>query len=179
MRYLLNSTDVINTIRGSEKIKNLNKEFKDSPTKLIDQLYKLILSRSPVPNELNKAKNYFDKSGYTLEQCSEDVAWALINFGNIRVCRQLVVPGPCSHTKLGLRQQRHGSSLGPLDVAIHAECERSHTPVGNRAQHAAAPPDDMIYREEIPNPVWLQIAKAAHRTKATADPNQSIFPSQC
>ena len=79
MRYMLNSTDVINTIRGSEKIKKLTTEFKDSPSKLIDQLYKLILSRSPVPNELNKAKNYFDKSGYTPEECSEDIAWALIN----------------------------------------------------------------------------------------------------
>jgi hypothetical protein len=79
MRYLLNSTDVIGTIRGSERLKKIFKENAGNPGKVIDQCYKLILSRSPVPHELNNAKQYFEKSGFFFEECCEDIAWSLIN----------------------------------------------------------------------------------------------------
>lgn len=79
MRYLLNSADVINTIRGSSLLKRAYTASKGNVPDLTKNLYRLIISRDPTRAELDRVQSYFSKSGLSGEQCAEDIAWALIN----------------------------------------------------------------------------------------------------
>jgi hypothetical protein len=76
--YLLNSGEVQNRIKSSFRLRNIIRQGKQDPQKAVDQLYRLILARTPTEEEQATALAYQGVS--TGKQMAyQDLCWALIN----------------------------------------------------------------------------------------------------
>ncbi len=77
--YLLNSSHIRKKIENSWKLRRLARGARRDRRRLIDELYLLVLSRRPTPDERAAAEQYFHKAGRGQRQAFQDLAWALIN----------------------------------------------------------------------------------------------------
>jgi hypothetical protein len=76
--YLLNSGEIQKRIKASFRLKNIIRQGKQDPQKAVDQLYRLILARTPTEEEQATALAYQGvSSGRQLAY--QDLCWALIN----------------------------------------------------------------------------------------------------
>ncbi|MCX6344158.1 MAG: DUF1553 domain-containing protein [Armatimonadetes bacterium] len=77
--YLLNSTDIQQKIEKSPQLtRTINANKKNIPAMTRD-IYVLILSRHPSPEELTATEQYFKSKGLFPAQAGNELAWALIN----------------------------------------------------------------------------------------------------
>jgi hypothetical protein len=77
-QYLLNSSNIQRKIESSGVLRKLYQTHKNGAS-IINELYLLILSRPPMPNELDTAMEYATGTGRKHGEPFNDIAWALIN----------------------------------------------------------------------------------------------------
>ncbi len=77
--YLINSTDVRQKIENSPQLRKLSDSAAGDRSRLVGDLYLLLLSRHPTPSEQSAAEEYLRSSGLQGRQAFTDLAWALIN----------------------------------------------------------------------------------------------------
>ncbi len=79
--HMLNSTHIQNKIDNGWRIKTIQRNAKNKPDKIVEQLYLNILSRKPTDKETAEAVEYFNDDEIKLNraQAVRDVAWALLN----------------------------------------------------------------------------------------------------
>ncbi len=77
--YLINSTDVRQRIEKSPQLRKLFDAAGGDRSRLVGDLYLLLLSRYPTPSEQSAAEEYLQSSGLEARQAFTDLAWALIN----------------------------------------------------------------------------------------------------
>ena len=78
MMYLLNSSSVQQKLSSSPKLKAIYKKHQWRAEPIVEDLYFLLLSRAPLPNELAMAKDFLANQGKNKTKF-DDLAWALIN----------------------------------------------------------------------------------------------------
>ncbi len=77
--HLLNSTHIQRMINSSKRLQELLTRCKGDRTMLVNNIYLLIMSRSPTKTEMAEALKYFQTSGLGNSGSLNDIAWALIN----------------------------------------------------------------------------------------------------
>lgn len=77
--HLLNSTHIQKKIEGSQRLRQLVNSSRRTPGVLVRQVYLSILSRYPTPDELATFEAYLKMNRSRLDQCVNDLVWALIN----------------------------------------------------------------------------------------------------
>jgi len=77
--FLLNSSDIQRRIERSAQLAALLRSAKGDSDRAVRAIYLLILSRSPLPRELEAIRRYRRSSKLRGRQLATDLAWALIN----------------------------------------------------------------------------------------------------
>ncbi|NLG43375.1 MAG: DUF1553 domain-containing protein [Phycisphaerae bacterium] len=77
--HLINSSHVQKKIENSPRLRKIVADNRKDRRKLISAIYMHLLSRSPTPEELDIAEEYFKTAGLLQRQAVDDLAWALIN----------------------------------------------------------------------------------------------------
>jgi hypothetical protein len=75
--YLLNSSQVQRKIEDSARLRALQREARGDAAAFVRALYLLVLSRAPLPEEIDAARRHAQSLG--ARQAADDLAWALIN----------------------------------------------------------------------------------------------------
>ena len=76
--YLINSSEIQKQVLGGQRLNNLIRQGRNDPDKVINAMYRLLLTRAPTDNELALARDYLDAGGRP-QQAYQDLCWALIN----------------------------------------------------------------------------------------------------
>jgi hypothetical protein len=77
--YLLNAAEMQKRITGSPRLAKLILTARKDKTGLVRDLYALLLSRAPTPEEITVADQYFTNANQLKGPSANDLAWALIN----------------------------------------------------------------------------------------------------
>lgn len=77
--HMLNSTHIQQNIQRSWRLRQILESNKGKPQRAVQQLYLLILSRYPTPEEMIAVKQYMDQSRLPGPQAAADLVWALMN----------------------------------------------------------------------------------------------------
>lgn len=77
--YLLNSSHIQKKMEDSWRIKQLSRSARGNLEKLIRLVYLSVLSRHPLPNEIEAATAFQEKMKLKYDPFAADLAWALIN----------------------------------------------------------------------------------------------------
>jgi len=77
--YMLNSTDIQNSVRNGPLVRQIVDAHQGDRGALVRELYLLILSRYPTAQEAKTIAAHFGDAGLGLREGAADVAWALIN----------------------------------------------------------------------------------------------------
>jgi hypothetical protein len=77
--HLLNSSDIQKRIERGPRLAQLARASRWKPSELIAQLFLLILSRQPTPEEAAAVAKYAQGVGLRGKQALDDLVWALIN----------------------------------------------------------------------------------------------------
>jgi len=78
-RYLLNSTDIQRRIERSPRLREILKAARWKRSEVIQQVYLLLLSRYPTPEETAVAEKYYQTEGLGFKPATDDLVWTLIN----------------------------------------------------------------------------------------------------
>lgn len=77
--HLLNSSQVQTKIERSWRLKKLTETHRKDPSALVRAVWVAVLSRPPLPAELQEAMAHVTESKLGLKPATDDLVWALVN----------------------------------------------------------------------------------------------------